>query len=475
MILFWRKTGCKFREPRAGRYAVEEGRSFCMYQDDDCCHIDEGERVLVNRKLQSKNLFHDAAVEKVERIRHLRRSCRCTFMIKWLDNDLEGQTLTVPSSSIMKLATKSISDYPVVHILLKPEKDADLSYSSPLLTTPDENDANIELNKLLQKQIEQISNLADAPEKDFPDDFLWRNKVPSKGQTPCRPTVKSNACIPSLKRMTRGKTELQVDIETKDQFGTMASIQEEFIQNRSHPLPLSLSAALASSLLSAKKRLEMDFNSCMTADMFMKGKHSTEILAISILLVSDASQAISPVFPTKGDASCKPSSCVPTKVWGNENKTSEKINCDAEDRISAPVKVTAEIVTSEVAMTTDLAIAKNKKSSVLKDFNASSTAPMRLTRSAMRKGAVFPNECTEAEICTDNKKRRISGNKNKLSHSTVHQENENLANEEENNATPFTGSGSSERNIVIPERNVSGTESTKDKRCLYTMPGWTGW
>ncbi|KAE8654320.1 Detected protein of unknown function [Hibiscus syriacus] len=147
-----------------------------MYQDDDCCHIDEGERVLVNRKLQSKNLFHDAAVEKVERIRHLRRSCRCTFMIKWLDNDLEGQTLTVPSSSIMKLATKSISDYPVVHILLKPEKDADLSYSSPLLTTPDENDANIELNKLLQKQIEQISNLADAPEKDFPDDFLWRNK-----------------------------------------------------------------------------------------------------------------------------------------------------------------------------------------------------------------------------------------------------------------------------------------------------------
>ncbi|KAK8600193.1 hypothetical protein V6N13_059997 [Hibiscus sabdariffa] len=35
-----------------------------MLQVDDCCHIEEGARVLVNHKLQSKNLFHDAAVEK---------------------------------------------------------------------------------------------------------------------------------------------------------------------------------------------------------------------------------------------------------------------------------------------------------------------------------------------------------------------------------------------------------------------------
>lgn len=97
-------------------------------------------------------------------------------MIKWLDNDLEGQTLTVPSSSVMKLATKSISDHPIIHTLLKPEKDADLSYSSPFLTILNDSDAEMDLNKLLQKQIEQISNLADAPEKDFLDDFLWRKK-----------------------------------------------------------------------------------------------------------------------------------------------------------------------------------------------------------------------------------------------------------------------------------------------------------
>ncbi|XP_039068060.1 uncharacterized protein LOC120214162 [Hibiscus syriacus] len=429
-------------------------------RDDDCCRIEEGERVLVNRKLQSKNIFYDASVEKVERIRHSRRSCRCTFMIKWLDNELEGQTLTVPSSSIMKLSTKSIGDYPIVHILLKPEKNPDLSYSSPLLTIPDEIDADIELNKLLQKQIEQITNLADAPEKDFQDDFLWRNKVLSKGQTPRKPTVESNSCIPSLKRMTRSKTKLQVDIETKDQFGTAASMQEEFNQNRSQLRPLASRAALASSLLSVKKCLEMDFNSCMTDNMFMKGKH----LAISVPLVSDASHKISSLFSAKGDESCKPSSCVPTKVWGNENKTSEKINCNAEDKIFAPVKVTAEKVTTEAAMTSELAVARDKKSSVLNDFNASSTAPMRLTRSAMRKGAVSPNECIEVKICADNQKRRISGNKSKLCHSTVHQENENLAKEEDNNSTPLTVSGSSERNIAIPESNVSSVERTKSKK-----------
>ncbi|GMI96506.1 hypothetical protein HRI_003319900 [Hibiscus trionum] len=406
-------------------------------QVGDCCRIGEGARVLVNHKFQSKNLFLDAAVEKVERIRHSKRGCRCTFMIKWLDNDLEGQSLTVPSSSIMKLSTKSITDHPIVHMLLKPEKGTDLSHPSPLLTILNDVDAEIDLNKVLQKQIEQICNLADAPEKDFRDDILWRNKVLSKGQTPRKPTVESNA-VPTLKRITRSKTKLQVDIETGDQSGTAASMQEEFIQNRPYLSPLASRADLASSLLSAKKCLEMDFNSCMTADMYMKGKHSTEVLATSIPLVSGASHAISPLISTQGDASCKRSSFVSSKIWGKENKASEKTNCKDEDKTSAPADVTgtAKKVAEEVAMTAEPAIARDKKSSVLADFNASSTAPMRLTRSAMRKGAVLTNECIEVKICTDNKKRRISGNKITIS----------------------------ERNIAIPESNVSAPKSTTSER-----------
>lgn len=118
---------------------------------------------------------------QVDRVRHSKRGCRCTFMIKWLDQDLEGQTFTLPSSSIMKLATKSISAHPIINKLLKPEKHRGLSYSSPLLTILEGTDSEIDLNKLLQKQIEQISNLADASKKDFLEDIPWRNK----GKHPC--------------------------------------------------------------------------------------------------------------------------------------------------------------------------------------------------------------------------------------------------------------------------------------------------
>ncbi|XP_052476590.1 uncharacterized protein LOC105799862 [Gossypium raimondii] len=238
-------------------------------------------------------------------------------------------------------------------------------------------------------------------------------------------------------------------------------MQEEFIQNRSRLSPLASRAALASSLLTAKKCLDMEFSSCMTANMFMKGKHSSENLAISVPLVSYASHAISPLISTQGDASCKPSSCIPTKVRGNENNTSVKINRSAEDKTSSPAKVTAEKVISEIAMTAEHAIARDKKSSVLGDVNVRLTTPMRLTRLAMRKGAVFPNECIEVKICTDNKKRRISGNKNKLCHSAIRQENENLGNEE-NNSTHIIDSGSSERNLAILESNVSATKTAKD-------------
>ncbi|XWS55681.1 hypothetical protein CRYUN_Cryun09bG0021800 [Craigia yunnanensis] len=425
-------------------------------QVDDCCRIEEGERVLANRKSEFKNLFHDAEVQKVDRIRHSKRGCRCTFMIKWLDHDLEGQTLTVPSSSIMKLATKSISAYPIVHILLKPEKDTGLSYSSPLLTILEGTDAEMDLNKLLEKQIEQISNLADASEKDFPDYILWKNKaVPDHHN--------------HLKRTTHSKRKLQVGIEAKDQTGPTTSIQEEFIQNRSHLSPLASRAALASSLLTTKKCLDMDFSSCMTANMSMKGKHSSEILSISIPLASEASHVISPLISTQGDASFKPSCCVPTKAWENKNKILEKINCNAEDRTFAPAKVTAENATSEVAnssaetMTGKLAIPRYKKSSVLANFNASSTAAIRLTRSAVQKGVVIPNDCIEVKICSDDKKRRMSGNKNRLNHSAVCQENENLGKEEGNNSTHVIDSDSSKGSFGIPESNVATKKSSTSK------------
>ncbi|EOY07559.1 Uncharacterized protein TCM_021962 isoform 4 [Theobroma cacao] len=445
-------------------------------QVDDCFHIEEGERVLADRKSQFKILFHDAVV--VDRVRHSKRGCRCTFMIKWLDQDLEGQTFTLPSSSIMKLATKSISAHPIINKLLKPEKHRGLSYSSPLLTILEGTDSEIDLNKLLQKQIEQISNLADASKKDIPEDIPWRNKGVNKGQSPHKPTAESNACVPAvadhhnhLKRTTRSTRKLQINIEAENQSGHTISMKEAFIQSRSHLSPLASRAALASSLLTAKKCLDMDLSSSMTASMFMKGKDSSDILAVSIPLVSEASHEISPHISTQGDASCepqptKPSSCIPTKGWENENKTSDEINCTAEQRTYSPVKITAESVTSGVATSTaELPISRAKKSLVHANFNASSTAPIRLTRSATRKGAVIPNNCVQVKICVNDTKRRMSGNKNQLSRSAVFQGNENLANEEENNSTHIIDSDSSEGNIAAPDQsNVATTKSTTSEK-----------
>ncbi|XP_017977942.1 PREDICTED: uncharacterized protein LOC18597782 isoform X2 [Theobroma cacao] len=473
-------------------------------QVDDCFHIDEGERVLADRKSQFKILFHDAVVVKVhfrlhltnksarqvsgssmvDRVRHSKRGCRCTFMIKWLDQDLEGQTFTLPSSSIMKLATKSISAHPIINKLLKPEKHRGLSYSSPLLTILEGTDSEIDLNKLLQKQIEQISNLADASKKDFLEDIPWRNKGVNKGQSPHKPAAESNACVPAvadhhnhLKRTTRSTRKLQINIEAKNQSGHTISMKEAFIQSRSHLSPLASRAALASSLLTAKKCLDMDLSSSMTASMFMKGKDSSDVLAVSIPLVSEASHAISPHISTQGDASCepqptKPSSCIPTKGWENENKTSDEINCNAEQRTYSPVKITAESVTSGVATSTaELPISRAKKSLVHANFNASSTAPIRLTRSATRKGAVIPNNCVQVKICINDTKRRMPGNKNQLSRSAVFQGNENLANEEENNSTHIIDSDSSEGNIAAPDQsNVATTKSTSEKMKAALTP-----
>ncbi|XP_021289291.1 uncharacterized protein LOC110420340 isoform X2 [Herrania umbratica] len=447
-------------------------------QVDDCFHIEEGERVLANCKSQFTILFHDAVVEKVDRVRHSKRGCRCTFMIKWLDQDLKGQTLTLPSSSIMKLATKSISAHPIINKLLKPEKHTGLSYSSPLLTILEGTDSEIDLNKLLQKQIEQISNLADASKKDFPQDIPWRNKGVNNGQSPHKPTAESNACVQvvadhhnHLKRTTRSTRKLLINIEAKNQSGHTLSMKEAFIQSRSHLSPLASRAALASSLLSAKKCLDMDFSSSMTASMFMKGKDSSDILAISIPLVSEASHAISPHISTHGDASCepqptKPSSCIPTKVWENENKTSDEINCNAEQRTFSPAKITVESVTSGVAScTTELPISRAKMSLVHANFNASSTAPIRLTRSATRKGAVIPNDYVQVKICINDTKRRMPGNKNQLSHSADSRGNETLANEEENNSTHIIDSDSSEGNIAAPDQsNVATMKSTTSEK-----------
>ena len=67
--------------------------------------------------------------------------------------------VTIPSSSIMKLTNKSISSHPTVAALLKSVKQMGLYTASPLPIMHEDVDVEFEfdLNKVLEKQIEEIN------------------------------------------------------------------------------------------------------------------------------------------------------------------------------------------------------------------------------------------------------------------------------------------------------------------------------
>ncbi|RXH80547.1 hypothetical protein DVH24_004461 [Malus domestica] len=86
-------------------------------------------------------------------------------MIEWLYQELKGQT--VPSSSVTKLASKSIVVHPIVVAFLKSAKQMDLNGASPLLVMHEEFGFELDLNKLLEKQIEEINISAMKSHKTF--------------------------------------------------------------------------------------------------------------------------------------------------------------------------------------------------------------------------------------------------------------------------------------------------------------------
>ncbi|KAK9055505.1 hypothetical protein SSX86_026588 [Deinandra increscens subsp. villosa] len=142
-------------------------------QNDDCAHIKPGEHIVVRQNSQSENGFFDAEVEKVVSVRHSKRTnCRCSFMIKWLQQDLNGESLKVPSSSVMRLANKSIDNHPTILAFL----DAvELNNSSFFCSSPPLNiasDFDMDLHVMLEKQIEGIKNSVHGSKKRIRDEIL---------------------------------------------------------------------------------------------------------------------------------------------------------------------------------------------------------------------------------------------------------------------------------------------------------------
>lgn len=86
--------------------------------------------------------------------------------MKWLLEDLKGATSIVPSTSILKLATQSINVHPTVAAFLKSIKTLRFSATPSFSNVLEDVDCEVDLHSLLEKQIEEISNLADASKKE---------------------------------------------------------------------------------------------------------------------------------------------------------------------------------------------------------------------------------------------------------------------------------------------------------------------
>ncbi|KAL3839548.1 hypothetical protein ACJIZ3_024139 [Penstemon smallii] len=167
-------------------------------QGDDCSSIQPGDMVLATRKSHVKGVFYDARVEEATRVRHSKRiHCRCSFTIKWLHQDLEGDTFTVLASAIMKLDTKSINLHPTISAFFAMLESSSAIDTLPLSTDVDGMDWEMDINVLLGRQIEEISNSTDVFGKKNSQKFVFGLKVDLNEQTPDREIDSSlgNPCV----------------------------------------------------------------------------------------------------------------------------------------------------------------------------------------------------------------------------------------------------------------------------------------
>ncbi|XP_057970229.1 uncharacterized protein LOC131159375 isoform X2 [Malania oleifera] len=328
-------------------------------QGGDCSHIKEGDRVLASHKSHYKTLFLDAEVEKTLRVRHSARiHCRCTFMIKWLQQDLKvgTETLTVPSTSILKLASKSVNNHPTVAAFLNSLERSSCYDASLFPTVPEDIDYETNLHKLLEKQIKEISNLSEASNKKVSEDILLEFKVDTKGQFVCKPDGVSKRSISSLQgpaernhtRMsTRSRGKRQVEMEVKDLPSSAPIMREERSENRVHLSPLAARAALASfrsklpldlefSVCSNEGKVTKSFNSCGGNSSVMDQTSSDTLTAFApVVEPTDIFQSqMSLAMGCSGNLQhVKENSRTSARRRKNEKKTSESTNSCAETKL----------------------------------------------------------------------------------------------------------------------------------------------
>ncbi|KAK4419091.1 hypothetical protein Salat_2321900 [Sesamum alatum] len=212
-------------------------------QGDDCSSLQQGDHVLATRNPHPKGVFCDARVEEAIRVRHSKRShCRCSFTIKWLHQALEEQVLTVPASGIMKLATKSVNLHPTISTFFSMLESSNGLDTLPCSMVSDSLNWELDINLLLEKQIEEISNPTNVPQKKICNHNFYGLKVDLKGQSHGR------VIDASVKDPCGTDSERKESMETVlgNASAAIPSIKEEFTGSKSPLSPLAARAALAS-------------------------------------------------------------------------------------------------------------------------------------------------------------------------------------------------------------------------------------
>ncbi|KNA22667.1 hypothetical protein SOVF_031150 [Spinacia oleracea] len=238
-------------------------------QGDDCCYIEEGKHVLAAREKNYQKLFLDAVVQKVIRVRHSKRaSCRCTFTIKWLFDHAENGISSIPSSSIMKLATENIDSHPTVAAFLSSMEKSHLSTSPSSPTSFDDSESEFDFPGLL-KHIEGIGSLTNASNKELLNDSLLGVDHGGRDvRTKLIASEQVNKCVQAsygssrLRRSARRNDVTQPPIE--DLITSVPSSIENSVQNQSPLNPLAARAVLASLVSKFPQKIVNNMESYLT-------------------------------------------------------------------------------------------------------------------------------------------------------------------------------------------------------------------
>ncbi|RVW87371.1 hypothetical protein CK203_033626 [Vitis vinifera] len=359
------------------------------------------------------------------RVRHSTRiSCRCTFVIKWLHQDLKGATSIVPSSSIMKLATQSITVHPMVAAFLKPIKTLNCSAAPSFSTVFEDVDCEVDLHKLLEKQIEEISNLADASKKEISEDILFG----IKGE--------------SLQEIYSFFKQITSEHGSQGSTTPDSSIQKELSENRAYLSPLASRAALASIMSNLPQKLEFSIyheeeNGFACAPDNITNKHVTMDLLNGTKPVKDK-------LSSEIEAAFIPAEIFKSLITTEKGASRRPLLVEASSEIANP-KSQNDASPSLSGLIEERELRQPAKES-------------RFTSSAIQKHAVSSTSNAEMKTHAEEIKSVALTNK-RLTRSAVHKQEENLAMEvkqrsEVNNSAQDIESNSSEGNVTIPDRKA---------------------